>query len=528
MIRLAAVHAVGFPGMTAPRRRSRLPYLWLTATVAAGLSLAGCEQPPAAPEPAPEPEAAAPAERAPNIVFVFADDLGIGDIGAYGGQVISTPNIDALAAAGVRAAEGYVSHPVCSPSRAGLLTGRYQARHGWEFNPAGRDIHNGMSTAERTFADALKDLGYATGMVGKWHLGYEPEHHPMGRGFDEYFGVLAGGSIFIDSRTPGVESIGPPLTERPEYAAVYRGFESVEVDEYLTDVFTEEAVAFIDRHADEPFFLYLSHTTPHTPLQATERYLEPYRHIEDPATRVYSAMIASLDESVARIVAKLHEIGQYENTLIAFLSDNGCAGYIGHACSNAPHAGFKRYHHEGGIRIPFILSWPNGLPAGLVYGEPVISLDLLATFTGAAGAAATTEDSVDLLPYLRGDADGRPHEHLYWRSGPSMAIRDARWKLIRYRKTDFTIDDLDETGRLTPPEEGWPTDAPLGHVTMLYDLDADPGETVNLAAEHPDVVERLSAHHAEWVGTLPEAPAILPAVRSTLVEADGETVQLIF
>ena len=386
MIRLEAFHSVGFQAMTVPRSRHRSARPWPAAIAGMALLLAGCTEPPSAPAEAPaEPEAAATAERAPNIVLVFADDLGIGDIGAYGGEVISTPNIDALAAAGVRAAEGYVSHPVCSPSRAGLLTGRYQARHGWEFNPAGRDVGNGMSTAESTFADALKDLGYATGMVGKWHLGYQREHHPMSRGFDAFFGLLAGGSIFIDSRTPGVESIGPPMTERPERAAVYRGFETVEVERYLTDAFTDEAVAFIDRHRDEPFFLYLSHTTPHTPLQATARYLEPYQHIEDPATRVYAAMVGSLDESVARVVAKLREIGQYDNTLIAFLSDNGCAGYIGQACSNAPHAGFKRYHHEGGIRIPFILSWPNGLPAGQVYGEPVISLDLLATFTGAAG-----------------------------------------------------------------------------------------------------------------------------------------------
>ncbi len=493
------------------------------------LLLAGCGDPaPTSAKPADGSAAPASAERAPNIVLIVADDLGIGDVGVYGGEVFSTPNIDALAAAGVRATEGYVSHPVCSPSRAGLLTGRYQARHGWEFNPDGRDLTAGLSTDESTFANELKALGYATGMVGKWHLGHEREHHPMSRGFDEYFGVLAGGSIFIDSRTPGTETVGRPLTERPERYGVSRGFETVEVEEYLTDAFTDEAVAFIDRHREEPFFLYLSHTTPHTPLQATERYLEPYRHIEDPATRVYAAMVGSLDESVARVVATLREIGQYDNTLIAFLSDNGCAAYIGQACSNAPHAGFKRYHHEGGVRIPFILSWPAGLPAGQVYGEPVISLDLLATFTGAAGNAVTTEDSVDLLPYLRGERDGRPRDHLYWRAGPTAAIRDERWKLIRYRRTDLTAEDLGEAGRLTPPADGWSADAPLGHVTMLYDLDANPEETVNLASRHPDVVERLSAQHAAWVDTLPTDPAILPALGSTLAEVDGEVVQLIY
>ena len=466
--------------------------------------------------------------RPPSIVLIFADDLGIGDVGVYGGTTIATPNVDALAAAGVRAAEGYVSHPVCSPSRAGILTGRYQARHGWEFNPAGRDLDNGMSTSERTLANALKDLGYATGMVGKWHLGHKRGHHPMSRGFDEYFGVLAGGSIHIDSRKPGTETVGRPRTERKERAAVYRSFEPVEVTGYLADVFTHEAVSFIEQHGDEPFFLGLSHTTPHSPLQATARYLEQYRHIEDARACVYAAMVASLDDSVAHVVAALREAGQYENTLIWFLSDNGCAEHIGNACSNAPHAGFKRYYHEGGVRIPFILSWPAGLPAVAVYDEPVIALDLLATFTGAAGRPASTKDCVNLLPYLKEERDGRPHDYLYWRSGPNMAMRDHRWKLIRYRRANLDTAEFDETGRLTPPAAGWTAAAQLGHVTMLYDLDNDPGETVNLANDHPDVVERLTARHAEWVATLPGSSAILPAVRSTIVEIERETVQLIY
>ncbi len=292
----------------------------------------------------------------PNIVLILADDLGYADIGIYGSEIISTPHIDALAASGVLFTDGYVSHPVCSPSRAGLMTGRYQQRHGWEFNPAGRDVNAGMSLDEATLADRLKVLGYRTGMVGKWHLGHQEPHHPMSRGFDEYFGVLEGGSIFIDSRLPGVEygsrrgEEGP--TERRN--KVLRGFEEEKVERYLTDVFTDEAVEFIERSAagDEPFFLYLSHTTPHTPLQATAEYLEGYRHIEDQRTRVYAAMVASLDESVRRVVETLKAQGVYENTLIAFASDNGCAGYIGNACSNGPLFGFKRYHHEGGVGHP--------------------------------------------------------------------------------------------------------------------------------------------------------------------------------
>ena len=462
----------------------------------------------------------------PNIVFIFADDLGIGDTGVYGSAVIETPHIDALAAEGVRFTQAYVSHPVCSPSRAGLLTGRYQQRHGWEFNPAGRDVDSGMSLSERTMADILKDAGYATGMVGKWHLGYQGGYHPLARGFDEYFGVLAGGSLFIDPDTPGVESMLVRAKERTDRIAIYRGREIVAVDDYLTDVFTEEALAFIDRHQNEPFFLYLSHTTPHTPLQATREYLDRYRNIEDTGTRIYAAMVASLDDSVGRIVRKLDAIGELDNTLIVFSSDNGCAGYINGACSNAPHAGFKRYHQEGGIRVPLIMRWPARFAAGEVYEHPVISLDLLATFSGAAGGAETTEDSVNLIPHLSGKAASGPHEYLYWRAGPTLAIRDERWKLIRYNRSEKTSADLRADGRLQPPEGGWPDSSPDGQLTLLYDLNADPGETENLAADHPDVVRTLTGELDRWTETL--SKPLLPAIRSTLAEMHGETVQLIF
>ncbi len=467
--------------------------------------------------------------RPPNIVLILADDLGIGDVGAYGGEVIETPHINKLAESGVRCTDGYVSHPVCSPSRAGLVTGRYQQRHGWEFNPAGRDRRAGMSSDERTFADELKTLGYVTGMVGKWHLGKQRQHHPMSRGFDEYFGVLEGGSTYIDSRVPGVENGtrggGPGPTSRPN--KILRGFEEVRVERYLTDVFTDEAVAFIDRHRDKPFLLYLSHITPHTPLQATKPYLDRYRHIKDQRARVYAAMVASLDESVRRVVAQLKATGQYENTLIVFLSDNGCAGYIGGCCSNAPFAGFKRYHHEGGIRVPFILSWPAKLPAGKVFEAPVSTLDLLATFTAAAGRARTTEDSVNLLPFLTGEHQGVPHKYLYWRSGPTIAIRDERWKLIRYSRTKFTRADLDRTGRLPPPSGGWSMVSTQGQLTLLYDLKNDPGETTNLAEKHPDVVKRLTTEHTSWAKGLKQNP-ILPAARSTLAKFHGVLVQLFF
>ncbi len=465
----------------------------------------------------------------PNIVFIFADDLGYADTSIYGSNVIKTPNIDMLARDGVRFTQGYVSHPVCSPSRAGLLTGRYQQRHGWEFNPAGRDRVVGLDIGQRTIADELKSLGYATGMVGKWHLGQGSDYHPMSRGFDSYFGVLAGASQFFETLPEGAafarsDAPGP----RSSYNAVYRGREPVQVDEYLTDVFTKEALDFIDKNANAPFFLYLSHTTPHTPLQATKEYLDRYGHIKDMPTRVYAAMVSSLDDSVGEIVDRLKDIGQYENTIIAFLSDNGCAGYIGNACSNGQLAGFKRYHQEGGIRIPYILSWPEGFQGNRILEAPVISLDLMATFTAAAGDSAITEDSVNLLPYLTGEED-TPHDYLYWRSGPTIAIRDKRWKLIKFKQSNFTDDAVDSTGRLIPPIDGWSTDAPLGFLTVLYDLEADPGETTNLANEYPDIVEQLESAHANWNEKLPPASeAILPGLRSIQTEIDGKNVQLIF
>ena len=419
----------------------------------------------------------------PNVVLILADDLGYGDIGANGGETIATPHIDALAGRGVRLTEGYVSHPVCSPSRAGLLTGRYQQRHGWEFNPSGRDRTAGMSTDELTLGDAMRAAGYRTGLVGKWHLGSQPRHHPINRGFDEFFGFVGGGSIFIDPNEPGVESWGG-VRSGPN--PMSRGLdEEVVVEEYLTDRFTAEAVDFIERHAQTPFFLFLSHKTPHTPLQATAKYLDRYRHI----------------------------------------GHDGCAEYVANACSNAPLRGHKRYFHEGGIRVPFIVSWPNRLPAATIFEHPASSLDLMDTFLGAAGQAEVSKDSVNLVPYLDGTVRSAPHDYLFWRADPNWAVRDGRWKLIRYNRSD--LHKQDHPGRLESPEGGWPNDSPNGQITFLYDLANDPSETINYAAGRPDVVERLTAAWQRWNADNAPRP-ILPADRSILAEFHGETVQLLF
>lgn len=470
--------------------------------------------------------AAATAAAQPNVVLILADDLGYGDIGANGGETIATPHIDALAARGVRLTQGYVSHPVCSPSRAGLMTGRYQQRHGWEFNPAGRDRGAGMSTDEQTVADAMRAAGYRTGLIGKWHLGAQAQHHPVNRSFDEFFGMVEGGSIYIDADVPGVESWGRPRIGRPN--KIVRGLDrEIEVEGYLTDRFTDEAVAFVERHAQVPFFLFLSHKTPHTPLQATAEYLDRYRHIADDATRVYSAMVASLDDSVGAVVRALEHAGIRDDTLIVFLSDNGCAGYLVNACSNAPLRGFKRHLHEGGIRVPFIANWPGGLPEGRVFEHPASSLDLMDTFLAATGSGEASDDSVNLIPYLDGTNGGAPHDYLFWRSGPNWAVRDGRWKLIRYNRTDLTSQDLDGTGRLTPPEGGWPTGSPHGQIMLLYDLANDPSETVNYAPGRPEEVKRLTEAWQAWNAGNAAQP-ILPAYRSTLAEFHGETVQLVF
>ena len=482
------------------------------------LALLSCA-PSAVEETAPPP---------PNVIVMMADDLGWGDIGANGGEVIQTPHIDALGTQGVRLTDGYVTAAVCSPSRAGFYTGRHQQRHGFEFNIAGRDTDMGMSLDETTLADMMRAQGYATGLIGKWHLGKQRQHHPLSRGFDEYYGMLAGGSTYIDSRKEGVESWpgrNPPTT-RTASNAIYDGWEPVEVEEYITDVFRDKAVDFIERHKDERFFLMLTPNAPHTPLQATKEYLDRYRHIEKDSTRIYSAMVAAVDDYVGAVTAKLAELGLEDDTLFVFLSDNGCAGYVDGCCSNGPLRGHKRDYWDGGIRIPFLAKWPSGLPKGTTYSEPVISLDLFATIAAAVGSSATAQDSVNLLPHLRGEADSAPHDLLFWRAKPNVAVRKGQWKLWRVNKTDMDWTDVTDTTATRLPMQAWPQDSPHGQLTLLYDLSEDIGEQTNVATEHPEVVQELEAALAAWNAEMGDPS--WPAFRSTLDEIDGEMVHLFF
>ena len=513
---------------------------WTAIALAFAMALAvtGCGPDPEAADESPPPP--------PNVIIILADDLGYGDIGANGSTVISTPHIDELAANGVRLTDGYASAAVCSPMRAGLYTGRYQNRFGYEYNPTANyernaDAELGLPVDETTLGDMMREAGYATGLVGKWHLGAREQYQPLKRGFDEFFGLLGGGTSYLDPAAPGAhswprpttsssESIGPrsPGANRGEGPrAIMDGYEVVEVDEYLTDVFADRAVDFIERRAGEPFFLMLAPTAPHTPIQATDEYVSRFAHIEEEGARIFAAMVSSVDDMVGRVTATLRDHGLEENTLVVFLSDNGCINYMPAViCTNSPLSGGKRYHLDGGIRVPYLLKWPAGLPQGEVYGMPASTLDLYSTLASAVGSDARTADSVDLLPYLRGEEEAAPHEYLFWRFLPNAAVRSGKWKLWRVDLTDQDPASVLSRGARLLPEQDYPPVSAHGQITVLHDLEADIGEQENVADQHPEVVERLEAALASWEAELAEPMWI--SRRSTLAELHGEAIQLYF
>jgi len=410
------------------------------------------------------------AERKPNIVVIVADDLGYADVGVHGCKDIPTPHIDALANAGTRCTNGYVSGPYCSPTRAGLLAGRYQTRFGHEFNPGAKGADVGLPLSETTLADRLKAAGYATGLVGKWHLGDDAKYHPQKRGFDEFFGFLGGAHGYM----PG------------KGADVLRGRESLEVKEYLTDWFGREAVAFIDRYKERPFLLYLAFNAVHTPMHATQARLECFAKIADPTRRTYAAMLSAMDDAIGTVMQKLKAEKLESDTLIFFISDNGgptMKGTTINGSINTPLRGSKRTTLEGGIRVPFFVTWKDRLPAGKTYGKSVIQLDIAATALAAAGIEVKPEwklDGVNLGPFLSGESSrSQPHDTLYWRFGAQMAVRQGDWKLVKY-------DPVADDGKGQPKE------------TKLYNLGEDIGEKNDLAAKVPDKVKELQAAWERW------------------------------
>ncbi len=435
----------------------------------------------------------------PNILFIVADDLGYGEPGCYGGKDIPTPNLDGLAAGGARFTSGYVTAPFCAASRAALMTGRYQTRFGFEFNPIGAKNAApgiGLPVEEKTIADRLRDSGYATGLLGKWHLGGTAPFHPQRRGFDEFFGFLHEGHYFVPPPWDGVTTwlrrktlpdggkgrwtstdgrivwsthLGTNEHEYDTDNPLLRSSQPVDEKANLTDAFTREACDFIGRHKGQPWFLYLSYNAVHSPMQGADAYMAKFAHIEDIHRRIFAAMLAHLDDSVGKVLTQLGESGIEDNTLVVFLSDNG-GPTKELTSSNVPLRGGKGELWEGGIRVPFIVSWKGQIPA-MVIDTPVTSLDATTTALelGESEPNKAKLDGINLFPLLTGETSGFPGRPLFWRVGKKNALRQDDWKLIR-------------DGR------DW----------QLYDLAHDICETADLAAKEPARVQQMSALWDQW------------------------------
>ena len=432
------------------------------------------------------PAAASAEARRPNILLIVGDDMGYADVSVHGSREIPTPHIDSIARNGVRCTSGYVTGPYCSPTRAALLTGRYQQRFGHEFNPgppAQANVEVGLPLTESTMAQRMKAAGYATALVGKWHLGHAEKFYPTNRGFGEFFGFLAGAHSYNAGDPPGQRG------EQPR-TAIMRGTKPTQTTEYLTDALGREAVAYVERHKAEPFFLYLAFNAVHTPMQAPQHYRDRFRHIADEKRRTYAAMMSAMDDAIGAVLAKLRKENLEENTLVFFISDNG--GPPVNASSNAPLRGHKASTWEGGVRVPFLVQWKGRLPAGKVYDQPVAQIDILPTALAAAGATVQPEwklDGVDLLPHLSGKADRPPHDALYWRFGPQRAIRAGDWKLVQGRARAAG-------GVRRPQVTEW----------QLFNLAKDVGEQTDLSAQEPDRVKQMQASWEKWNAEL-VAPA---------------------
>ncbi|MFT4518237.1 MAG: arylsulfatase A-like enzyme [Halioglobus sp.] len=476
----------------------------------------------------------APGDRPPNIVLILADDLGWNDLTLGGGGVaqgtVPTPNINSIANEGVNFRNGYAANGTCAPSRAAIMSGRYGTRFGFEFTPTPPGMmqlitmgppdpgrlrpiitypdtqnidydHMGMPASEISLAELLADKGYHTAHIGKWHLGRSNGMAPQDQGFKE--SLLMASGLYLPEDHPDVvnskqdfDPIDRFLWAALRFAASFNGAKAFEPDRYLTDYYTDQAVKVIDANKDRPFFLYLAHWAPHTPLQAAREDYDALSHIENHRERVYAAMIRSLDRGVGQVLDALKRNGLDDNTLVLFSSDNGAAGYIGLPDVNKPFRGWKITLFEGGIHVPFFARWPAKIAAGSEYANPVHHFDLYATAAAAAGATLPTDrkmDGVDLLPFATGRTSGAPHEALFWRSGTTQAALVDGWKL--------NVSD--------PPGRSW-----------LYDLREDPTEQRDLSASHPHKLEELqgalAAHNAE------QAAPSWPAVASAPINIDKD------
>ena len=474
-----------------------------------------------------------PNDRPPNIVLIVTDDMGFNDISLYNGGAgdgsVQTPSIDALAEQGVTFTNGYAANAVCSPSRAAIMTGRYSTRFGFEFTPFWRtgatifqwmndlnpssipilfDAENidnmkpilelGLPASEITIAELLQKRGYYTALIGKWHLGSVGDMAPIKQGFDNSL-ELAGG-LYLPENHPEVVNAkvsGDPIDNMVwatgRYAVRFKpsanGDEEFQPKGYVTDYYTDEAIKVIENNRHRPFFLYLAHWGIHNPLQASREDYDALSHIKDHRLRVYSAMIRAVDRSVARVTQSLADNGLAENTLVIFTSDNGGAGYIGLPDINKPYRGWKLNHFEGGTHVPFMAKWPAQINAGSQLDAAIHHNDIFTTIAAAAKIAVPTDrqiDGVDLLPYIRKEVAGVPHQTLFWREGHQQTVLHNGWKLIR----------ADQSHLPQPaPQAKW-----------LFNLAQDPTEQINLASQNGDKVAELesllAAHNAEQMQPL--------------------------
>jgi arylsulfatase A-like enzyme len=445
----------------------------------------------------------APAAEKPNILFILADDLGYRDIGCHGGK-IPTPHIDSLAKNGMSFDQAYVTAPQCAPSRAGLLTGRYQQRFGFEYNlenPKGvEEPGAGIAVGEKTVADALRAAGYHTGIIGKWHLGVEPQFHPLEHGFDEFFGFLNGSSHY---QMPD----GRPIP------GIMRDRKPAKVTSYLTDVLGEEAVSFIERNKNAPWFLYLAFTAPHEPWEASEKHLAKFSDVSDaplqypgrgcPNERTYAAMVSALDDAIGNVLAALKANHLDKRTLVVFLSDNGSPLCVTAPGSNDPLRGEKGDVLEGGIRVPFLAEWPGRIPADVKIHAPVSSLDLFPTFLAAAGAPPAADLSLDgenLLPVLLSGKELSGTRTLYWLFRLSENDKLHSWGIregdLKYWRGPVRFTE----GKLFR----YP-DMAHSPQTALFNIEKDIHEDSDLSAASPEKRSQLVEKLRAWMKELKPA-----------------------
>lgn len=420
--------------------------------------------------------------QAPNLVVIMTDDMGYADVGFNGCKDIPTPNIDRIATNGVRFSSGYAGYAVCAPSRAGLLTGRYGQRFGFERNPQYRtqDPNMGLPKDETTIAAALKPAGYKSGIVGKWHLGAHKSNHPLNRGFDYFYGHLGGGHQYFPDKLTIKDSYAAK-TESESYCTwILQNHEPVPPRKYLTEEFSEAAVEFVTANQDNPFFLFLSYNAPHEPLQATEKYLKRFPELTG-KRKTYAAMVSCVDDGIGQLLDKLDELKLTEKTMIFFLSDNG-GPEDKNGSDNGVLRGGKGSAYEGGFRVPFAVQWKGTIPAGMTYDSPVSSMDIMGTIVDLTGVQPDPErplDGVNLLPYLTGKKDGEPHTAIYLRKYDQgiHTVRSGDYKLHRYGKDNLA---------------------------MLYDLGTDIGEATDISAQHPEKMTELEALRVQWDSELIE------------------------